>query len=248
MRYRATVAYDGTAYYGFQRQREGVATVQATLEEALTRIAGEAVRLKAAGRTDTGVHARGQVIAFDLSWDHGIGALRRALNANLPADIAVRDVAEAAPQFHPRFDAQWRLYIYTIDNRPVRHPLHRLYRWHVPQPLDLSGMNEAAALLIGTHDFATFGQPPQGENTVRQVREAGWSRDEQVLTFRITANAFLQRMVRSIVGALKVVGEGRWSVAEFEAALRARDRSRAAQTAPPQGLMLAAVEYSEDKS
>lgn len=248
MRYRATVAYDGTAYFGFQRQRQGVATVQATLEEALTRIAGAPVRLKAAGRTDTGVHADGQVIAFDMSWQHGVGALRRALNANLPPDVAVRDVAEAAPDFHPRFDARWRLYIYTIDNRPVRHPLHRLYRWHVPQPLDMSAMNEAAALLVGTHDFATFGQPPQGENTVREVRQAGWTRDEHVLTFGITANAFLQRMVRSIVGTLKVVGEGRWSVTDFEAALHARERSRAAQTAPPQGLLLAAVEYNEERS
>jgi tRNA pseudouridine38-40 synthase len=239
------VAYDGTAYCGFQRQRDGTATVQGALEEALATIAGQPVRLLAAGRTDTGVHATGQVIAFDLHWSHGGDALVRALNANVPADIAIVDAAACAADFHPRFAARRRTYVYTIDNRPVRHPLRRRYSWHVRAVLDEMRMNEVAAQLVGVHDFATFGQPPQGDNTVREVFAARWQRHGLELSFQIVANAFLYRMVRSIVGSLKAVGDGQWSVAEFAAALQAADRSRAAQTAPPQGLVLTGIEYNE---
>lgn len=244
-RFRATVEYDGTHYCGFQRQVPSRPTIQARLEQALARIASRPVPVTGAGRTDTGVHASGQVISFDLAWSHDEEALCRALNANLPADIAVRDLMPAAAAFHPRFAARRRLYHYYLYNAPVRSPLRRLRSWHLSRPLALAPMNEAAAALVGEHDFATFGRPPQGDNTVRTVYRAHWSRhdEEDMLVFAVEGNAFLQRMVRSLVGSLRLVGDGRWSVADFLAAFHARDRARAGQTAPPEGLCLVAVFY-----
>lgn len=242
MGYRALVEYDGTAYQGFQRQRRG-ATIQGKLEQAIETIAAQKVNVIGAGRTDSGVHATGQVIAFEVNWRHDCQALERALNANLPEDIAVRELQVAAAGFHPRFDARSRVYVYTIYTSPVRRPLQRFKAWHVRQRVDVALMNQAAETIVGEHDFATFGQPPQGDNTIRNVCRAKWRQIEDVLTFEIEANAFLYRMVRSLVGSMKMVGEGRWMVTDFAAALAERDRSRAAQTAPPQGLCLTAVHY-----
>lgn len=242
MAFRALVEYDGTAYQGFQRQRRGP-TIQGQLESAVKAVSGQAVNVTGAGRTDSGVHATGQVIAFEVTWRHGCQALQRALNANLPEDIAVRELEEAAAGFHPRFSARRRTYVYTIYTGPVRQPLQRLRAWHVPRPLALPPMNQAAEGIIGRRDFATFGQPPQGDNTEREVFVARWRQVDEVLTFEIEANAFLYRMVRSLVGSMKTVGEGRWTVTDFIVALAKRDRSQAAQTAPPQGLCLTAVRY-----
>lgn len=242
-RYRATVEYDGAGYFGFQRQAPEQPTIQSELERALEAIADRPVSVTGAGRTDRGVHACGQVISFDLHWTHGVEALQRALNANLPPAIAVLDASEAAPDFHPRFDARRRSYGYYVYNAPVRSPLRHLRCWHLSQPLQLGPMNEAAAFLVGEHDFATFGQAPQGENTVRVVYRALWERQGPVLLFTIEGNAFLQRMVRSMVGSLRLVGDGRWTVDDFVAAFRACDRDRAGQTAPPDGLYLTAVTY-----
>jgi tRNA pseudouridine38-40 synthase len=244
-RYRATVEYDGSDYFGFQRQTPGQPTIQAELERALEIIVQQPVAVTGAGRTDTGVHACGQVISFDVDWSHGVAALQRAANANLPPAIALTDVGEAAPGFHPRFDARRRRYVYTIYNAPVRSPLRRLRSWHLAQPLDMAAMSEAAAAVIGEHDFATFGQPPQGQNTVRVLYQASWQREGAMLLFTIEGNAFLWRMVRSIVGSLRLVGDGRWTVADFVAAFHARDRDRAGQTAPPDGLYLTAVTYDD---
>ena len=159
-----------------------------------------------------------------LSWlPHGVEALQRALNANLPPAIALVEVCEAAPDFHPRFDARRRSYRYYVYNAPVRSPLRHLRCWHLSQPLDLALMNEAAAYLVGEHDFATFGQPPQGENSVRGLSRTVGTPGPMLL-FTIEGNAFLQRMVRSIVGSLRLVGDGRWTVDDFVAAFRARDR------------------------
>ncbi len=245
--YRATVEYDGTAYYGFQRQRRGVPTIQAELEHALTEITGHPAGIIGAGRTDTGVHALGQVVAFTIEWPerHGAMALLRAMNANLPDDIAVRELAEASPGFHPRFDARRRTYAYHILQEPVRRPLWRQRAWRVAQPLDVTQMNAAAAHVVGRHDFATFGQAPQGENTIREVYSAGWQAEGDFIIFRICANAFLQRMVRSLVGSLKEVGSSKWSVDDFAAALAARERKRSATAAPAQGLYLVSVEYDD---
>lgn len=242
-RYKALLAYDGTAYQGFQRQRRDRPTVQQALEDALTHISKRPISVTAAGRTDSGVHATGQVISFVIDWRHPVNALQNALNAALPADIAILQLEQAPDTFHPRFDARRRAYKYLIDNSPVRNPLHRLHSWHVRQPLDVARMNRAAAVLIGEHDFATFGQPPQGTNTVRELFAAHWEQDVQFLTFFIEANAFLYRMVRSLVGSLKLVGEGAWSVEQFKDAFNACDRSRSGKAAPPQGLYLVSVAY-----
>lgn len=249
-RYRAIVEYDGSAYFGFQRQRAGTPSIQGTIEEVLAGLAGQPVTVTGAGRTDTGVHATGQVIGFTIDWPekHGIAALQRAINANLPADIAILALSPATPDFHPRYDARWRTYEYCICNAPARRPLSRQRAWFVSRELDVARMNQAAALLVGEHDFATFGQPPAGDNTVREVREAQWRRESEWLTFRITANAFLYRMVRGLVGSLKRVGTGSWTVTEFGQALDARDRRRCATVAPAHGLCLANVDYDDDQS
>ncbi len=256
--YRATVQYDGTAYYGFQRQRHGPGgagvSIQSELEEALGRLAGQPVRVTGAGRTDSGVHALGQVIGFTIEWPtrRGPEALRKALNAHLPRDIAIRDLAEAPPGFHPRFDARRRTYEYVILNGPTRQPLWRNRAWQVAETLDVARMSAAAALLVGTRDFATFGRAPAGDRpsaraTVREVLAAEWRRDvwlgDEMLVFRICANAFLYRMVRSLVGSLRMVGAGRWTVERFAAALAACERKESAMAAPAHGLYLALVEY-----
>lgn len=219
--------------------------MQGELEKALSAVASRPVTITAAGRTDSGVHARGQVISFQVAWRHGEAALQRAINANLPPDVVILSLAETVADFHPRYDARRRAYEYHLYNAPLRSPLRRRRSWHVPRPLDLDRMNEAAAHLVGEHDFATFGQPPQGESTVRQLFRAQWRRQEPLLIFGIEGNAFLYRMVRSIVGSLKMVGEASWSVHDFVQAFRARDRSCAAATAPPQGLYLVSVAYDE---
>ncbi len=242
MRVRAVVAYDGTDYGGFQRQANAP-SIQAVLETALAQVTQEAVTVLAAGRTDAGVHAAGQVIAFDTAWRHSLGDLQRALNAVLPADVAVLEVAEAAPDFHPRYAARSRRYRYTIYNAPVRCPLARRYSLHVAEPLGLAAMQQAAQCLVGEHDFAAFGRPPQGETTVRRVLAAEWGGELPWLTFDIEANAFLYHMVRSIVGTLLLVGRGEMSVEEFAAVLASCDRGRAGPTAPPHGLCLMEVRY-----
>jgi tRNA pseudouridine38-40 synthase len=213
------------------------------LESAILTVAGQQATVIGAGRTDSGVHAKGQVIAFQVDWNHEPQALERALNANLPEDIAVHDLRVASEGFHPRFSARRRAYEYRVYMSPIRSPLRRQRTWHVRQALDLLLMDQAAQAIVGRHDFATFGQPPQGNNTEREVFLARWRQKDELLLFEIEANAFLYRMVRSLVGSMKAVGEGRWTVTDFVSALAKKDRSQAAQTAPPQGLCLTAVHY-----
>ena len=255
MRARAVVSYDGTDYAGFQRQVD-VPTVQEALETALGRVTQESMTILAAGRTDAGVHAVGQVIAFDTSWRHSLGELQRAMNAVLPRDISVRRLEEVAPDFHPRFDAHSRYYRYRVYRAPIRAPLARRYSLHVPYDLDVEAMETAAQMLVGEHDFATFGQPPQGEVTVRRVLRAGWEREVgclgpfgagqskgAFLRFGVEANAFLYRMVRSIVGTLLEVGQERMSLSEFREAFASCERGHAGKTAAPHGLCLISVTY-----
>ena len=233
MRVRAVVAYDGTDYRGFQRQANAP-TVQAALEAALAQITQECITVLAAGRTDAGVHAVGQVIAFDTSWRHEVGDLQRALNAVLPTDIAVREVDEVPRDFHPRYDARSRRYRYTMYRGPVRCPLARRYSLYSAAPLDVGAMRQAAQYLVGEHDFASFGQPPQGKVTVRRVLGAEWSEDPPWLTFDIEANAFLYHMVRSIVGTLLQVGREEMRAEQFAAVLESGDRSQAGGEPVPQ--------------
>lgn len=244
-RYKALVEYDGTAYYGFQRQIEAHPTIQGELEKAITHLTQQPINVIGAGRTDSGVHALGQVISFDLEWRHGVEALQRAINANLPADIAILQLNQALPTFHPRFDARRRSYAYHIFNAAVRSPVRRFQSWHVRQSLNVDKMNQAASILLGRHDFGTFGQPPIGENRVRELFRAEWVRDRDLLIFYIEANAFLYRMVRSLVGSMKLVGDDSWTVEDFVAAFRSCDRSRSGTAAPPQGLYLVSVTYGD---
>ena len=250
------VAYDGTDYHGFQVQ-VGVPTVQGTLEAALGAFTSPAGRLAGAGRTDTGVHAAGQVVAVTVAWGHAIAQLQDAWNAHLPRSVTVRRLVEVPPEFHPRFSALWRTYRYTVivtgEDTLGRSPLTDRYAFGVPRQLDVAAMNEAASTLVGEHDFATFGLPTQGENTVRCVREAGWQvvtgtppePGDPRLVFTITANGFLRRMVRSVVGSLLAVGDGRWTPDDLVLARQACDRSRAAPPVPPHGLTLAEVVYPD---
>ena len=242
-RYFAQIEYDGTHYFGFQRQIVGQPTIQSEIEKALAKIFQRTIQISGAGRTDRGVHALGQGISFEVDWQHTAKALQNAINANLPEDIAILQLKEVASSFHPRFDAKSRAYRYYIYNATVRSPLRRQYRWHVRKPLSLAKMNEAAALLIGEYDFSTFGSPPQGDNPVREVFAAFWEETDEGFVFFIEANAFLYRMVRSIVGSLKWVGDATWEVKDFEAALLACDRQRSGPTAPPNGLFFVSVKY-----
>jgi len=242
-KFAAQIEYDGAAYHGFQRQAEGQPTIQGELEQTLAKVTQKSITITGAGRTDSGVHALGQVISFTTDWQHETGALQRALNVNLPEDIVILQLKQVASSFHPRFDARRRAYHYKIHNAECRSPLQRRTSWHVRQPLNVDDMNQAAQTLVGTHDFATFGQPPQGNNTVRELFATKWQKQSHELTFDIEANAFLYRMVRSLVGSLKLVGDGSWTVDDFVAAFHACDRDRAGMTAPPQGLYLISVTY-----
>jgi tRNA pseudouridine38-40 synthase len=255
------VAYDGTDYYGFQVQR-GVPTIQGALEEALLGLGQLPVRVAGAGRTDTGVHACGQVIAAQVPWRHQIEDLQRAWNAHLPKSIAVRRLQRAPAGFHPRFSAVARTYRYTVyaasdagDLSAPRHsPLTDRFALYVTRRLDLAAMREASSYLVGEYDFATFGQAPVGENTIRRVDLA----ERQVvdtdlpllsaypgrrLVFTIRANAFLTQMVRNLVGSLLAVGLGNWLSADMQAALAACDRSRSAPPVAASGLVLEQVQY-----
>lgn len=256
--YRALVEYDGTDYGGFQIQADRP-TIQGELERALQRLTQGFVRVHGAGRTDAGVHARGQVISFRTTWRHGLQELHRALNAVLPPAIAVRALAPAPEDFHARFSALSRVYVYQIYTGPVRSPLLARFAHHVPQPLDLAAMNAAAEVLVGEHDLAAFGQPPEGENTVRVVQRALWRvcPGEQGypawqvaprIVFEIEANGFLRGMVRRIVSTLLAVGQGWLSYAEWREIVASRDMRRAAAPAPACGLCLWRVNYgAEDR-
>lgn len=220
--------------------------MQGTLEQVLRRLSGQHTRIRYAGRTDAGVHALGQVIAADVLWRHSLVDLERAWNALLPTDIAVREVtAVTDPDFHPRFSAHSRVYRYTVWIGPWRSPLRERYSLHEPRPLDVEQMNQAAALLLGSRDFASFGQPTQGRtaSTVREVLRARWQPTGDMLYFEIEANAFLRHMVRTIVGTLLEVGKGYRSVASVGEVLAAHDRALAAPPAPACGLCLVEVKY-----
>ena len=219
--------------------------MQAEVEDALRRIGWNGESILGAGRTDAGVHATGQVVAFDLDWKHGQAALLRAVNAMLPPTIAAKEVSEAALDFHPRYAARSRRYRYTIYNSAVRAPILARYAWYLPPPeLSLTALNTASSRLVGRKDFATFGTPPDEEgHTVRMLYEAVWKRTSEVWTFDIEADAFLYRMVRSIVGTLRRVGLGEMTPDEFADTLAAADRSRSGPPAPPNGLCLIEVKY-----
>jgi tRNA pseudouridine38-40 synthase len=253
----AKVAYDGTAFHGFQVQA-GLPTIQGALEDALAQFCQVQGRVAGAGRTDTGVHASGQVVAVQVQWRHSIADLQNAWNMRLPSSIAVREVGIAPDGFHPRFSATARTYRYSVieGTRATlgRSPLTDRFALLVTQPLALEAMSAAAAIVVGEHDFATFGQPTGGESTVRRLYSAEWqvAHEGMValdawpgrrLVLTVTANGFLRNMVRNLVGTFLLVGHGEWWPAEMAAALDAKDRRRSAPPAPPNGLVLERVTY-----
>jgi tRNA pseudouridine38-40 synthase len=244
LRYRAIVEYDGYEFLGFQYQAQG-RTIQGELEEALERITQQRVRIVGAGRTDAGVHAVGQVIAFNVAWRHGSEHLQRALNAVLPADIVIKECNITRSDFHPRYDALWRQYRYTVLSQPVRAPLWQRYAHHVSETLDVEAMRVASRHLIGSHDFAAFGKPTQGPSTVREVMQAEWLVEGNRLIFEITANAFLRHMVRSIVGTLLRVGRGYLGPDEIIRLLESGNRAAAGPPAPASGLCLMKIGYAD---
>lgn len=246
-KFRAVVEYDGTAYHGWQLQKD-VPTIQGQMEKTLERILGTPTRVHGSGRTDSGVHAVGQVAHFISNWSHHAEELCRACNALLPEDITVRSLEHAAEDFHARHSARSKTYVYRILNLPLRSPLLRLYSWHVPFPLDCDLMQAAAAHLVGTHDFAAFGAATEGTpSTVREVLQAAWHRDEigGLVLFTVCATGFLRYMVRSLVGTLVLVGRKKIKPEDFLEILESRERSRSGPTAPPQGLCLESVQYDK---
>jgi tRNA pseudouridine38-40 synthase len=244
--YQVILAYDGSQFKGYQRQARA-RTVQGEVEEALRRLGWQGRAILSAGRTDTGVHAAGQVIAFDMDWAHSPQELLQAMNANLPSDVAAREVRVAAQGFHPRYSAISRSYRYHILCAEIRDPLRERYAWRVWPPVDDLLLQAAARVLPGTHDFTAFGTPLRpGGSTVRDVIQATWRRDEGLRTFEISANAFLYHMVRRLVFTQVLVGQGRISLEEFAAGITAA-RPQTPGLAPPQGLVLAAVDYRQDR-
>ncbi|MGC9348581.1 MAG: tRNA pseudouridine(38-40) synthase TruA [Anaerolineae bacterium] len=245
MRIKAVIAYDGTGYSGFQIQKNAP-TVQAEVEQVLAQLTGEPIRILGAGRTDAGVHAEGQVVAFDTSWRHPPSDLQRGMNALLSDQIAVFELSRVEPDFHPRFDAVRRWYRYTIYQSAVSHPMFTRYSLRVGRSLEIDAMSEATRSLIGRHDFLAFGSPPQGDNSVRNVVRAIWTSEEPWLYFDIEADAFLYRMVRMLVGTLLRVGYGAITPEAFEEILTSRARERAGPAVVAKGLCLKSVFYTND--
>jgi len=244
---KLTLAYDGTGYVGWQRQTNG-ASVQGLLEGALSTIDGRAVTVHGAGRTDSGVHAIGQVASARIACAHDERRLRRALNANLPSDVRVFEVRVMPDEFHARFSATGKTYEYRIWNGRVVPPMLRLYTWHVPQPLDTAVMQQAAQAIAGEHDFAAFqGSRSMTHTSVRRMTSASWRTGaDGIVVFEIAGDGFLRYMVRSLVGTLVDIGHGRWPPEHVAQLLQTGDRSIAGRTAPAPGLILVRVHYAGD--
>lgn len=249
---RLLLAYDGTNYAGWQRQRQGESTVQATLEDRLQTICGHPVTLHGAGRTDAGVHALAMTAHFHTPVGHPLAAFSKGMNALLPPDIRILEAAEAAPEFHSRFSAAGKIYRYDFFTGPVMPPARRLYVGHLPGDFDPEAARAALGHLLGGHDFLSFTHAPDlhegGRGTVRTLLAAellpmpdlpgGWS-------IRLTGDGFLRQMVRIIVGTAVEAGQGKRPAEDIPALLAARDRRRAGKTAPACGLFLEKVIYSE---
>jgi tRNA pseudouridine38-40 synthase len=241
---RLLLEYDGTRYHGWQRQKDAV-TIQATVEAALARLTGEKAVLIGSGRTDAGVHARGQVANFLTLGALPLTAFHAGLNSLLPLDIAVLEAREVPAEFHARKWARAKTYEYRILNRPSRSPLNHHWAWWIAAPLEVAAMAEAAQALPGEHDFSAFRASGSSiKNPVRQVLAARWqTQPAGWLSFTITANGFLRGMVRALVGTMVETGRGKAPVTHLEELLHSGTRHLAGPTAPPQGLFLVKVIY-----
>ena len=236
------IEYDGTGFLGWQLQPEG-RTVQGVLEDAMRAILQADHRVTAAGRTDAGVHAAGQVVHFRTDSDMVVDRLKKGLNGVLPPDVRVLEALQAADDFHARFSAVGRRYTYRIIRRPSA--IHRHFAWHVTYPLDAEAVRRACAPLVGRHDFTSFCQATStADGTVCEVRELDWvEAEEDELRLHIEANRFLHHMVRTIVGTAVDIGRGRWAENAMAEMLEAKDRRAAGANAPAHGLCLEAVRY-----
>ncbi len=268
---KITLAYDGTRFVGWQRQADGE-SIQGLIEAALARIEGAPVAVHGAGRTDAGVHALGQVASARMASPLDAATLTRAINAHLPPDIRILAVEDRDDGFHARFSARSKCYRYQFDVAAIASPFDRAYAWHLPQPLDVEAMREAAAMLIGTHDFAAFQSAGSAVTaTVRTLSRSGLRTDtfgsrlrpaaaggnatglrrhgesdsaaRDLLVYEVCGNGFLRHMVRAIAGTLVEVGQGRRTPASMTMLLRAGTRADAGRTAPAHGLFLVGVDY-----
>lgn len=243
MRFKLIVEYEGAAYHGWQIQPNGE-SVQAVLERAAAEMLGEAVRMTAAGRTDAGVHAAGQVVCFDVDRDLAPRVVQRGLNALTPPDVSIRGAEVVPAEFDPRRSALSRTYVYRIWNRQAPSVFWRRYAWHVARPLDVDAMRAAAAELVGEHDFSSFRAAGcDAAHAVRRVLQSAITARGPMVAYHIEATAFLRHMVRNIVGSLAAVGVGDRRAGDIGALLAARDRTRAGPTAPACGLCLLRVTY-----
>jgi tRNA pseudouridine38-40 synthase len=244
IRYKCIISYDGSGFSGYQVQPKK-RTVQSVIEAVLTKMhKGSSVKISASGRTDAGVHAKGQVIHFDSPLSLSVEKWELALNSMLPEDISVLSVKEADPAFHARFDANGKEYRYYLNQSPKRDPFQRNYAFHYPYPLNLEAMREASAYLLGTHDFSSFcSARTEVEDKVRTIKTIEILQDEEKVSFHFIGNGFLYNMVRILVGTLIEVGSGKRKSEEIMEILEKRDRRYAGKTAPGQGLYLWQVLY-----
>ncbi len=245
-RYKLVIEYDGSPFVGWQRQANGL-SVQGAIETALYEFCGEALTIRGAGRTDAGVHARGQVAHVDLAKDWRPDVVRDALNARLrPLPVSVLSASHVADAFDARFSAVRRHYLYKIANRRAPLALEAGRNWLVRRKLDAGAMHDAAQALVGFHDFSTFRDSEcQAASPLRTLERFDVLRSGDKICFYAAARSFLHSQVRSMVGSLEHVGSGKWSVADLQAALEARDRRRCGMVAPPDGLYLMQVDYEQ---
>jgi len=244
--YKLILAYDGTNYNGFQRQAIKT-SVQATFEEALRRLGWQGRAIMPSGRTDSGVHAKGQVVSFNFDWNHPDYALQNALNAFLPADIAVQSVKQVAADFHPRYDALSRQYRYQLYWQSARDPLRDRFAWRLERKPELLLMQAAANDLLGEHDFIAFGKALKEDATTRRrIFSADWVEEKDGMSFTIVGNAFLYHMVRRIVYVLVRIGLGELPVETVRLGLETGNTG-IVSLAPARGLCLEAVTFNEDK-
>ena len=240
---KLVIQYDGARYHGWQRQGD-LPTIQKIIEEAVFTITRQESHVASSGRTDAGVHALGQVANFLTRTQLPLRNLLRGMNSLLPEDIKIVDIAEVPPEFHARFSARGKTYLYKIFNSPVPSVFHKNYSWYIYEELDVEKMAEAARFLNGRHDFTCFCAAGHETKTYeREVTRAEFSREGDLIIFRIESNGFLKYMVRNIVGTLSYVGKGKITPECFRDIIEARDRTVAGPTAPPQGLFLEKVTY-----
>jgi tRNA pseudouridine38-40 synthase len=247
-RYQIILAYDGTDFHGSQYQTD-TRTVQSVVQAALRKLSWTGKSVIFAGRTDAGVHASGQVVAFDLEWKHSPEKLQKALNALLPKDTAVSAVTVSSSEFHPRFDALSRSYRYRIYCQPERDPLRDRFAWRVWPPPALSELSAVAKDFIGIHDFASFGRPTRpGGKTIRALTQAEWHQIGDEFYFEVSANAFLYHMVRRLTFVQIAVGQGKLTQAEVQQHIHQTQNPPIQGLAPPQGLALIRVDYPPENS